>query len=158
MSPVANQAVHPTSFATFKELEKLKKFAYVALKVTSVLMIAGGIGLTGGAAWFVWPKVTHLIVQAAKGLGPSGLNVVAMAIVKLIEGFIHVLGACLKMGGDIGGFCALFVVLLGIGVVGLPVFLTYGLPVVPGIALTAGGFVLWCQTDKLVKVPRKILV
>ncbi|MCE5316619.1 MAG: hypothetical protein LLG04_04570 [Parachlamydia sp.] len=81
-----------------------------------------------------------------------------MAIVKLIEGFIHVLSACIQMGGDIGGFWALFVVLLGIGVVGLPVFLTYGFPVLPGIALTAGGFVLWCQSEKLAKVPRKILV
>lgn len=150
MISVSNQAVRqpPHPFAAFHQMQRPQKIAFVALKVAGALLVAGGIGLTGGAVWLVWPKVTHLIVQAGKGLGPSGLNFVALAVCKLVEGFVHALGACMTMGGDIGGFCGLFVVFIGIGVVGLPLFLTYGVPVVPGIALAAGGAVLWCQADK----------
>ena len=49
----------------------------------------------------------------------------------------------MKMGGDIGGFCTLFVGLIGIGILCIPVLLTYGLPVLPGTFVILAGVGVW---------------
>lgn len=115
----------------------------VALKVSSVLLIGAGTALIVAGAFFVWPKVTHVLAQAFKGVSTSNMNCIAKALSGLVFGYFQLLSECLKMGGDIGGFCALFVGLIGIGILSLPILLTYGLPTLPGVIVILGAVGLW---------------
>jgi hypothetical protein len=113
--------------------------------------MGSGIASSLGAAIYTWPKITSIIISTAKGMNAPQHLKFAEGIVKLCEVFLKALAGCAQMGGDIGGFCAIFVILGGIAVLTAPLILTYSMPIVPGMLLSTAGGVLWVYAENYEK-------